>query len=58
MTAFNLIGSWSSGAVRAEALGHDDIVRLLNTNLNEKKAADKKLSSVALRKGVNRKAAS
>jgi ferritin-like metal-binding protein YciE len=42
----------------AEAVGHDDIVRLLNTNLNEEKAADKKLSSVALRKGVNRKAAS
>jgi len=42
----------------AESVGHDDIVRLLNTNLNEEKAADKKLSSVALRKGVNRKAAS
>jgi ferritin-like metal-binding protein YciE len=42
----------------AETLGHDDIVRLLNTNLNEEKAADKKLSTVALRKGVNRKAAS
>ena len=42
----------------AESLGHDDIIRLLNTNLNEEKAADKKLSSVALRKGVNRKAAS
>jgi ferritin-like metal-binding protein YciE len=42
----------------AEAIGHDDIVRLLNTNLNEEKAADKKLSTVALRKGVNRKAAS
>ncbi len=42
----------------AEAVGHDDIVRLLNTNLNEEKSADKKLSSVALRKGVNRKAAS
>jgi ferritin-like metal-binding protein YciE len=42
----------------AEALGHDDIIRLLNTNLNEEKAADKKLSSIALRKGVNRKAAS
>jgi ferritin-like metal-binding protein YciE len=39
----------------AESLGHDDIIRLLNTNLNEEKAADKKL---ALRKGVNRKAAS
>ncbi len=42
----------------AEALGHDEITRLLNTNLNEEKAADKKLSSIALRKGVNRKAAS
>jgi ferritin-like metal-binding protein YciE len=42
----------------AEALGHDDIIRLLNTNLKEEKAADKKLSTVALRKGVNRKAAS
>jgi ferritin-like metal-binding protein YciE len=42
----------------AESLGHDDIIRLLNTNLKEEKAADKKLSTVALRKGVNRKAAS
>ena len=42
----------------AESLGRDDVVRLLTTNLNEEKAADKKLSSVALRKGVNRKAAS
>jgi ferritin-like metal-binding protein YciE len=42
----------------AEAIGHDDITRLLNTNLNEEKAADKKLSTVAVRKGVNRKAAS
>jgi ferritin-like metal-binding protein YciE len=42
----------------AEAAGHDDIVRFLTTNLNEEKAADKKLSTVALRKGVNRKAAS
>jgi ferritin-like metal-binding protein YciE len=42
----------------AEVLGHDDIIRLLNTNLNEEKAADKKLSTVAVRKGVNRKAAS
>ena len=25
----------------AEALGHDDIIRLLNTTLNEEKAADK-----------------
>jgi ferritin-like metal-binding protein YciE len=42
----------------AESVGHNDIVRLLTSNLNEEKAADKKLSTVALRKGVNRKAAS
>jgi ferritin-like metal-binding protein YciE len=42
----------------AESLGHDDIIRLLHTTLNEEKVADKKLSTVALRKGVNRKAAS
>ena len=37
----------------ADELGRDDIVLLLTTNLNEEKAADKKLSTVALRKGVN-----
>jgi ferritin-like metal-binding protein YciE len=42
----------------ADSLGRDDVIRLLTTNLNEEKAADKKLSTVALRKGVNRKAAS
>jgi ferritin-like metal-binding protein YciE len=42
----------------ADELGRDDVVRLLTTNLNEEKAADKKLSSIALRKSVNRKAAS
>src|SRR5947207_4548859 len=42
----------------ADELGRDEVVRLLTTNLNEEKAADKKLSNVALRKGVNRKAAS
>jgi ferritin-like metal-binding protein YciE len=42
----------------AEALGQDDIVRFLTTNLNEEKAADTKLNTVALRKGVNRRAAS
>jgi ferritin-like metal-binding protein YciE len=42
----------------AEEPGHDDVVRLLTTNLNEEKAADRKPSNVALRKGVNRKAAS
>ncbi|WP_442869944.1 DUF892 family protein [Bradyrhizobium sp. CCBAU 45389] len=40
----------------AEELGHDDIVRFLNTNLNEEKAANTKLNTVALRKGVNKKA--
>jgi ferritin-like metal-binding protein YciE len=42
----------------AEELGHEEIVRFLNTNLNEEKAANTKLNSVALRKGVNKKAAS
>jgi ferritin-like metal-binding protein YciE len=42
----------------AEELGHDDIVRFLTTNLNEEKAANTKLNTIALRKGVNRKAAS
>ena len=42
----------------AELLGRDDVIRLLTTNLNEEKAADRKLSTVAVRKGVNRKAAS
>ena len=41
----------------AEELGDDDIVRFLTTNLNEEKAANAKLNSIALRKGVNRKAA-
>ena len=40
----------------AEELGHDDLVRLLTTNLNEEKAANTKLNTVATRKGVNRKA--
>src|SRR5689334_1674497 len=40
----------------AEALGHDDVVRFLTTNLNEEKAANTKLNTVALRKGVNKKA--
>ena len=41
----------------AEALGHEEVVRFLTTNLNEEKAADTKLNTVALRKGVNTKAA-
>ena len=42
----------------AEKLGHDEIVRFLTTNLNEEKAANTKLNTVALRKGVNAKASS
>jgi hypothetical protein len=40
----------------AEELGHDEIVRFLQTNSNEEKAANTKRNSVALRKGVNAKA--
>jgi len=42
----------------AEELGHDEVVRFLTTNLNEEKAANTKLNTVALRKGVNTKASS
>lgn len=41
-----------------QELGHDDVARVLTASLNEEKAADKKLSNIAERKGVNRKAAS
>ena len=40
----------------AEELGHNEIVRFLTINLNQEKAANAKLNSVALRKGVNAKA--
>jgi len=40
----------------AESSGHDEIVRLLTTTLNEEHAANTKLNTVALRKGVNTKA--
>jgi ferritin-like metal-binding protein YciE len=40
----------------AEKLGHEEAVRFLTTNLNEEKAANTKLNTVALRKGVNTKA--
>ncbi len=39
----------------AEELGHDNVTRLLNANLREEKAADKKLNTIAEDK-VNRKA--
>jgi ferritin-like metal-binding protein YciE len=41
----------------AQALGRDEVVRFLTTNLNEEKAAKTKLNIIALRKGVNIKAA-
>ncbi len=40
----------------AESSGHDDIVRLLTTTLNQEHAANTKLNTVAMRKGVNNKA--
>lgn len=40
----------------AESAGHEEIVRLLTTNLNEEHAANTKLNTVAVRKGVNAKA--
>ena len=42
----------------AGELGHEDVVRFLTTNLNEEKAADKKLTGLAERKKINMKAAS
>ena len=35
----------------AEKLGHDEVVRFLTSNLNEEKAANTKLNTIALRKG-------
>lgn len=52
ITRYGTLISW------AEELGRDDVARLLTTNLNEEKAADKKLTTVAESRGVNRKAAS
>ena len=40
----------------AESLGHEEVVRLLTTNLNEEKATNTKLTTLAVRKGVNSKA--
>jgi len=40
----------------ANELGHEDVIRLLTTNLNEEKATNTKLNTLALRKGVNKKA--
>jgi ferritin-like metal-binding protein YciE len=56
---FRCLGSLAFAHVpqlSAQSLGHDDVVRLLTTNLNEEKAANTKLTIIALRKGVNDKA--
>jgi ferritin-like metal-binding protein YciE len=52
------IARYGTAIAWAEELGHDDMVRLLTTNLNEEKATNTKLNTIALRKGVNSKAAS
>jgi len=52
ITRYGTLISW------AGELGHESVVRLLTTNLNEEKAADKKLTTVAEKRGVNKKAAS
>ena len=41
----------------AEKLGHEDVVRFLTTNLNEEKATNTKLNTIATRRGGNTKAA-
>lgn len=50
MAAYGTLIAW------AEAMGHTDAIRLLQQNLNEEKAADKKLSGLA-ESGINRRAA-
>ncbi len=49
ITRYGTLVAW------AKALGRSDIARLLNANLKEEKATDKKLNGIAKRK-VNRKA--
>jgi ferritin-like metal-binding protein YciE len=50
MAAYGTLIAW------AEAMGHTEATRLLQQNLNEEKAADKKLSALA-EGGINRSAA-
>ncbi len=50
ITRYGTLVAW------AKLLGRNDVARLLNVNLKEEKAADKKLSGIAKRK-INRKAA-
>lgn len=51
MTRYGTLIAW------AEELGHNDVVRFLTTNLNEEKAANTKLNTLATRKGINSKGA-
>ena len=50
------IGAYGTVIAWAEAMGHTAAVALLQQNLNEEKAADKKLSAIA-EGGVNQQAA-
>jgi ferritin-like metal-binding protein YciE len=50
------IGAYGTVIAWAEAMGHREAVSLLQQNLDEEKAADKKLSSLA-EGGINRQAA-
>jgi ferritin-like metal-binding protein YciE len=50
------IGAYGTVIAWAEAMGHSEAVRLLTQNLNEEKAADKKLTSLA-EGGINQQAA-
>lgn len=49
ITRYGTLVAW------ARLLGHRDVAKLLNSNLNEEKATDKKLSTIAKRK-INKKA--
>src|SRR5262245_2798372 len=50
------IGAYGTVIAWAEAMGHNEAVALLRQNLNEEKAADKKLSAIA-ESGINQQAA-
>jgi ferritin-like metal-binding protein YciE len=50
------IGAYGTLIAWAEAMGHDEVVTLLEQNLDEEKAADKKLTALA-EGGINQQAA-
>ena len=50
------IGAYGTLIAWAEAMGHTEAISLLQQNLNEEKAADKKLSALA-EGGINQQAA-